>query len=131
MKKKDTAPKKLLIADDSVEITQRLIEQLNEIDGIKILGPARSGRVALELFEQHTPHYMVLDLQIPELTGLEVLAAVRECDQSCVVIIVTFHSSATFHDRCLEAGADYFFNKAETLDSVVEVVRKLVEHSNE
>lgn len=118
---------KFLVADDSSDFAGRLVDRLGEIDGLDIIGPAHDGREAVKFFDQAHPHGVVLDLQMPPMNGLEVLAEIRERNSGCLVIMVTTHDYIELEDACLRAGADFFMNKSNDIDQLVDIVREFSE----
>ena len=90
---------------------------------------ARSGRAALQALESQTPDLVLMDVQMPEMNGLEATAAIRtgelETGKHLPIIAMTAHAMAGDKERCLEAGMDGYVSKpirAQDLFSVVEQV---------
>jgi len=117
---------KVLIAEDSPLISQRLTRMIAEVDQVKIVGPAADGIEALRLFEEHRPAVAVLDLQMPGRNGLEVLAEIRERDSCCAVVILTNYDLPEFRTACLNAGANFFLRKSTEFERVVGILNDLV-----
>jgi two-component system cell cycle response regulator len=121
---------KILIADDSPAY-RKLVEQTLPPDQYSILF-ANGGRNALELFNQHRPALVIVDWNMPDLSGIEVCRQIRASakDSSAHLIIVT---SASENDKLvegLEAGADDYLTKPfhpKELLTRVELGRRLVE----
>ena len=120
-------PKKILIAEDSVEIGTRLAALLAELDEVEIVGPAINGTEALQLFKNFAPHVAVLDLQMPGLNGLEVLVAIRSQNRPCLIIILTNHDNQEFRCKCLEAGADFFLKKSTEFERLRDIIQSSTE----
>lgn len=71
---------------------------------------------------------LLLDLQVPYATGLEVLQAVREHVRTRGTPVVLFSAAASERDRCLAAGADAFLTKPFTANELLSCVRELLLH---
>jgi DNA-binding NarL/FixJ family response regulator len=122
---------KVLIADDSPLISQRLTRMLAEVDRVTIVGPAVDGTEALRLFEEHRPTVAVLDLQMPGRNGLEVLTKIREQDSSCTVVILTNYDLPEFCTACLNAGANFFLKKSTEFERLVGILNDLLRLQNQ
>ena len=122
MNNRKQLPRKVLVADDSPEIVKRLLEQLAALDGLEIIGPALNGLEALELFERHEPHGAILDFNMPGLNGLNLCKAIRERNSACLVIILTMTDGVELKKRCLEAGANFFLDKAVEFERVTLIM---------
>jgi DNA-binding NarL/FixJ family response regulator len=116
---------KVLIADDSPLISQRLAQMLGEVDRVQIVGPAPDGETALRLFQDLRPDVVLLDLQMPGRSGVETLIAMRKQDKSSTVIVLTNYDFPEFRTACLNAGADFFLRKSVEFERAVEIVRQL------
>jgi CheY-like chemotaxis protein len=71
-------PIAVLVVDDSVVIRRIVTSVLSEDDGIRVVGTAASGRSALEKIEQLAPDILTLDIEMPEMDGLETLRHLRQ-----------------------------------------------------
>lgn len=118
---------RVLIADDSKEVAARLFQMLSPLEHVEVIGPARDGGEARELYLKHKPHAAVLDFQMPMLTGLELVEIVRREDADCLVLILTSHESPEVQNRCLEAGANHFLHKSTDFERVVEIIADFVQ----
>ncbi len=116
---------KVLIADDSALLRERLSRLLSLIEGIEIAGAAPDGATALRLVQTLKPDALILDLRMPGGSGLEVLQQIRQAGVRLKVIVLTSFPYPQYRERCLAAGADYFFDKSEELELVGETLRQL------
>lgn len=114
----------VMIADDTQEIRSLLELLLSEIEGVALSGKAENGIEALKMVRESHPDVLVLDVSMPEMSGIEVLKEIRKDDQSTIVIMFTIESQ--LRDYCLKSGANYFFSKNEIGD-LVEIIQTLLE----
>ena len=121
---------KVLIADDSALILDRLTAMLEAFGQAKLVGQATNGIDALNSMRTLRPDLAILDLRMPGLTGLEVLAEIRKVDQAMKIIILTFYTSIYFREMAIQGGADYFFSKADDFDKVAGVVEEMLMEEN-
>lgn len=117
---------KVLVAEDSAFIRERLAGLLSELPQVEIVGEASDGSSALRLFFACRPRAVILDIQMPGPNGIEVLRQIKAEDRGCVVIILTSYQQPEFRDRCAEAGADHFFHKSTEFEKVLVVLNDLL-----
>ena len=115
----------ILVVDDEVEIVRALQRSL-VAHGYKVF-TARSGEEALTLNAQHRPDLLLLDLMLPDMSGLEVCRQVRK--ESNVPIIVLSVKGAE-HDKvqALDLGADDYIPKPFGIDEVLARIRVALRH---
>lgn len=112
---------KLLIADDELEFATTLVARL-ELRNFAVT-MVNSGSDALEAVEADTPDVLLLDLKMPDLDGLEVLARLRKNYPDLKVIILTGHGSFEAGREGMELGAYDYIMKPVDLNRLIEVVR--------
>ena len=112
---------KLLIVDDEQEFAATLLARL-ELRNFDVTTVA-SGTEAIAAVEEAMPDVMVLDLKMPDLDGLEVLAQLRKKYSDLKVIILTGHGSFEAGREGMELGAFDYLMKPVDLNKLIEVVR--------
>lgn len=120
----------ILVADDSV-VYRKLVERTLELDCYSLVF-AKTGRSAIELFEQHRPSLVITDWMMPDLTGIELCQRIRTTshDSYTYIIIVTGVSEKENVVKGLATGADDYLTKPfypEELSARVAVGRRIVE----
>ena len=99
-------PLKTLIVDDEPIARQVLREELELIPGVEVMGEADNGAKALDQIARHRPDLVLLDLQMPAMSGFEVVSGIRRGSHMPVIVIVTAYDS--YAVKAFEAGAiDY------------------------
>ncbi len=119
----------VFIADDSPIIRERLITMLDEVAGTELVGQAATAFEAIQGIRELEPDVVVLDYRMPPegSSGLDVLQAVKgDPTAAPLVIILTQYPYPAYREKCLELGADYFFDKASEFDKVPEVIGQMV-----
>lgn len=118
-------PKRLLIADDAL-IIREMIKEAASDDGWQVVGEAADGAAAAELYRQHRPDAVTLDLVMPDHDGLYALRQIREQDPDAKVIIVSALDQRHVLKEAFSLGASDFIVKPferrallETLDQAV------------
>ena len=116
---------KLLIADDSEALKQRLIELFSRIEGIKVIGQAQNVPEALVAARTLRPEVIVLDIQMPGGSGIDVLREVKRDYPETIVIMLTNHAEGQYRKRCMELKADYFLSKSADSKLLVKIGEEL------
>jgi two-component system, cell cycle response regulator DivK len=119
----------VLIIDDSEIIRERLSEMIFEIDGVHEVFMAESAMKGLELAQSVKPGLVVLDIKMPDVSGIDVLSDIKQIEPPPVVTILTNFPYKTYQRRCMELSADYFFDKSSEFSRVKDIVVELLNHS--
>ncbi len=117
---------KVFIADDSQVIRERLSALLSEIEGLEIIGEAKDGLEGRDAILEQKPDVVILDIRMPWRNGLDILRDIKESNPDIKVIILTNYPYPQYRRRCMEEGADYFFDKSSEFEKVPEVLAKLI-----
>lgn len=117
---------RVVIADDSVAVRDRLAVAISQIPGAIVIGTAKDGREALELTRTLHPDVLVLDLHMPRLTGLGVLKALGQQKGGVIVIALTIETEPVYRKKLLAAGADYFLSKTTQIGELERVLYELI-----
>ncbi|NOU36832.1 MAG: response regulator [Kiritimatiellaceae bacterium] len=116
---------KVLVADDSQPIRKRLVERLLSQPGIEV-AEAVDTPGALQRIEIFRPDVAVLDIRMPGGGGIKVLETIRASHPDITVIIMTNYPYAQYRRKCLDAGADFFFDKSTEFEKVPAIVQELM-----
>lgn len=96
----------------------------NEPDML-LVAEASSGREAIEAFREFRPHITLMDLRLPDISGIETLIAIRgEFEEAKVIMLTTFEGDAEMQ-RALQAGAQGYMLKSMPRKQLVEMIRKV------
>jgi CheY-like chemotaxis protein len=116
-----------LVADDMPAIASLVSDLLQEA-GADVVAQAFDGAEALQLFDACSPDAVVLDVEMPELNGFQVLQAIRakERETRCLAIILTAHSEQSMREQAYAAGADHFLHKSTELERLLKIVPEFI-----
>ncbi len=117
---------KVLIADDSEVFVQRLVQALDEINGVEIVGRARTGAEALQALRDLHPEVVILDISMPDGTGIDVLEGMRKEKLAPIPIVLTNFTLPQYRRKCLQLGARFFFDKSAEFAEVREALSGLI-----
>ena len=117
---------RVFITDDSKIVVERLADLLKEVAGVEVVGQAGNALDAVLSIQRTNPDAVILDLQIPGGSGLDVLRAIWRGHPSLPVLICTNYSYPQYRDECLAAGANYFLDKSADFDKIPTIFRQLI-----
>ena len=119
-------PIRILIVEDQTLMRQGLSTILDLEPGLKVLGHAADGEEGARLALALRPDVILMDVQMPEMSGLEATAAIREREQSLgghiPIVAMTAHAMAGDREQCLAAGMDAYVSKPLRLNELLAVV---------
>ncbi len=116
---------KVLIAEDQALLLGALAALLRLEDDLEVVGMARNGQEALALCTALAPDIVLTDIEMPQMTGLELAGALAEAGSPCKVVIVTTFARAGYLRRAMKAGVRGYLLKdapAETLAAAIRSV---------
>ena len=112
----------IFIADDSQIVQERLVTLLDELIGVEIVGQAESGANTIKAIRNLHPDAVILDIRMPDGSGLDVLAAIKQDEVTPFIIILTNYPYPGYREKCLRAGADYFLDKSTEFDQIPAII---------
>lgn len=116
---------RIIVADDSVMLRQRLVSMLSELVGVEVVGEAQDAAETLAALRAFRPDVLTLDIQMFGGSGLDVLRQIKNEPRAPVVLILTNQISPPYRRMCLAAGADFFLDKATESKKVLEIVQQM------
>jgi len=121
-------PVRVLIADDHRLFAEALEAILAMDERIEVIGHARDGREAVEMWEQTRPDITLMDISMPVMDGLDAVRAIREVDPRACILMLTGSNARADVDRAREAGVAGYVTKdriaAELIDAILEVASR-------
>lgn len=114
---------RILCVDDHQVVRVGIARMLDDESDIKIVGSAANGEEAIALFLQHRPDVTIMDLQLPGMSGLDVIRAIRQIDSRARVVVLTMHHGEEDIFRALQAGAATYVLKDALFEELVDIVR--------
>jgi two-component system NarL family response regulator len=116
-------PIRILVADDHLVVRLGLITMINNQPDMKVVGDAANGHDLIELFRQHHPDIILMDLRMPGLSGDETIATLCEEDPKVGVIVLTIHKGDEAAVQALRAGARGYLIKDVLGDEITAAIR--------
>jgi len=115
----------VLVVDDSAALRARLAAMIRESSSDAVVDEACDGGEALSVVRTARPGLVILDLQLPDRSGLEILATLKRAPRPPRILVLTNHATEHYRRECLARGADYFFDKSMEFEQVARVLSDL------
>ena len=120
---------RVLICDDVAMLRELIRYELEEDDGVVVVGEADNGLDGVRLVEELLPDVVVLDLAMPGIDGLEALTLMRAVAEPPEVLVHSGFDAETMRDRVLALGAAAYLEKGGNLREVRDAVRQLADRA--
>lgn len=117
---------KICIVDDSLIVRSRLVMMLAGLDGVEIIGQVGDAELAKTIINSGKPDVIILDFQLQNGTGLDVLQKIKKTDPP-KIIMLTNYATEQLKTKCVTQGVDYFFDKSTEFEKVLDVICSLKE----
>jgi len=108
----------VLIVDDSDLLLDRLKKSLTELNKNINISLASNCKEAMDLFTRQPYDIIILDIDLPDGSGVQLLRLFKKKKPETDVIMFTNFQAAEFKKNCIELGADHFFNKSEIAELI-------------
>lgn len=117
---------KLLIAEDQGLVRGAISALLNMQPDIEVVAEADNGQQALQLLKQHAVDMLLTDIEMPKMTGLELIGEVKQRYPDMRTVIMTTFSRTGYVRRALELGVDGFILKESPSDELVQSIKRIM-----
>jgi DNA-binding NarL/FixJ family response regulator len=118
---------KVILADDHAVVRSGIRQFLESTDEIQVLAEADDGEKAIALIQKHHPDVVVLDIQMPKASGIEVTRWLRKTASKMGVLILTAYDEDPYVNAVLQAGANGFVLKTASPEEIVKAVKDVFE----
>jgi two-component system response regulator EvgA len=116
----------VLIVDDHPALRLVIKTHLAQLPGMGDVVEADNGQEAVEMTRQYMPDLAILDLDIPRISGLDVIPRLRLAHPEIRVLILSGHDASTFVQRAVRAGAQGFVSKAQDIREIMRGVEAIL-----
>ena len=121
----------IVIAEDQNMLRKAMIQLIEFHDDLKVIDDFDNGIDALQSINSQQPDIAILDIEIPGMTGLEVLSQLRENKINTKVIIVTTFKRPGYFERAVANDVDAYVLKERSVDDLVETIHKVLNGEKE
>lgn len=116
---------KILIADDHAIVREGLKQLLRHQAHLEVADEAENGHEALQKVQAQHFDLVILDINLGDQSGLEVLKQIKTHKPQLPVLILTMHSEKQYATRMLKAGASGFLNKGSASEELLQAIQKI------
>ncbi|MBI5652322.1 MAG: response regulator transcription factor [Chloroflexi bacterium] len=120
---------KIFLVDDSVVFLQRLKRMLADVKEIQVIGETGNAYQAPDMILKQKPDVVILDIHLLNGSGIDVLQSLKKAKPAPAVIVLTNYPYPQYRQKCLEAGADFFFVKSTEFEQVVPALKQLIQRA--
>lgn len=121
---------RLVLVDDQPSVRQGLRMRLSVEPDITVVGEASNGREAITLVPQLAPDIVLMDVEMPEMNGIEATAVIRASTPRIAVVMLSIHDDVSTRVRADAAGAAAFVNKNGTIEVLLTTIRQTAQQKS-
>jgi two-component system NarL family response regulator len=116
---------RIIVIDDQAVVRQGFAALINTVSDMIVVAEGTNGQQAIELYREHRPDVMLIDLRMPVLSGVEAIAAIRrEFPNARLIVLTTYDGDEDIY-RSLQAGAQGYLLKDVFFEDLEEAIRKV------
>ncbi len=112
----------ILIVDDNMNFVKRIIGLLEDLNNIGYINVATDYNQAVKFLDEEKPDLVLLDINLPGKSGIELLRKIKGSENNCEVIMITNHADDYYRKICSDLGAKYFLDKSIEFAMVPEII---------
>jgi DNA-binding NarL/FixJ family response regulator len=121
---------RVLVVDDHPAFRRALTSALKMVDDIEVAGEAGGGLDATEQVTVIEPDLVIMDLSMPDISGIDAMKRIHERQPDLPVVFLTAHADPGVEKEARRAGASGFLAKGTSLEDLVVVIQEAAEDSN-
>jgi PAS domain S-box-containing protein len=119
-------PIRVLLVEDHIMVRQGLRSILQEYPNLEIIGEASNGKEALALVDKLNPSVVVMDINMPEMNGIEATTHIKMHAPHTIVIGLSVHAGRETQEAMLQAGATHLIHKEAAVEQLYEAIQQSV-----
>ncbi|WP_375240536.1 response regulator [Polaribacter sp.] len=115
----------VVLADDHVLVRDGIKALLEDQTGIDVIDEASNGKEALEIISKKKPHVIIVDIRMPEMNGIEVVAEISKSHKDIKTLVLSMHDSEEYVVQSIQAGADGYLLKGASKKEFLKAINKV------
>lgn len=115
----------ILIADDHTLIRESWAMLLNSVSGFRVVGQAGSGEEAIELAKNLRPNVVVMDINMPGMSGFEATAQIRKFSPGSKILGVSLHTQPAYARKMIQVGAMGYVTKNSSQEEMIKAILEI------
>ena len=116
----------VLLVDDHPFVREGIRSFLSDLPDFEVLGEASSGGEAIKLAQQHQPDFILLDINMPGMNGLEAVRQLRKCTPRAKILILTVHNSREYVLHVAKSGAHGYILKEAPPEELLQAMKAIL-----
>lgn len=121
----------MIIAEDQHMLRKAMVQLIELNDDLKVIADVGNGNEALELIKTYEPDIAILDIEMPDMTGIEVLAESKALKLQTKIIVVTTFKRPGYFEKAVANDVDAYVLKERSIDELVNTIQKVVKGKKE
>lgn len=117
---------RILLVDDNTTFLAAVRNFFNAVPGVEVIGSALSGNEALVAAQCSVPDLILLDIDLPDMGGLEVARRITRWPNAPHIVFLSMHDNSGYREAAALLGVDGFVSKAEFVRDLLPMVERLV-----
>lgn len=118
---------RVVLADDHVFVRDGIKSLLENEVNIEVVGEATDGVEALKKIEELNPDLLILDIRMPNLTGIEVVEKLRNYNKTLKIVMLSMHESEEYVLKSIKAGADGYLLKGSSKEEFLKAIHTIAQ----
>ena len=115
----------ILLVDDHAVVRMGFKMLIEAEEGIKVIGEAESGEIAIKLFQELKPDIIVMDITMPGIGGLEAIDRIMAKDKNTKILVLSAHEDSVHPKRVLNAGAMGYLTKRSAAEELIKAIKSI------
>nr|WP_277952741.1 response regulator transcription factor [Staphylococcus warneri] len=121
----------MIIAEDQHMLRKAMVQLIELNDDLKVIADVGNGNAALELIKTYEPDIAILDIEMPGMTGIEILAESKALKLQTKIIVVTTFKRPGYFEKAVANDVDAYVLKERSIDELVNTIQKVVKGKKE
>jgi DNA-binding NarL/FixJ family response regulator len=118
---------RVLIIDDAALVLKRMQEMVEELPFVSDTDIAYNHAGAIQMLTRYNPDVVLLDIHLPDKSGIEILQYIKKNHPEAKVIMVTNKASDYYREICKEYGSHNFVDKSKEFEQIPEILKRYAE----
>lgn len=112
----------IMLVDDHAIVREGYKALLEQQPNMKVVVEAGTGEEAYQLFKEYQPNLVIMDLSLPDMSGIETISRIRKYDPRARVLVFTMHQNSTMAAKAIQAGARGYVTKSSVPSVLIEAI---------